>query len=539
AGGVQPGQIQVLCRKRESLRLAAAALESLGVPCAAVEEAALFDAPEVRDLVAVLDVLASPGHALSLAQALKSPIFGCSDADLVQLASAVAAARGDDDAPGRRTDALAWWSALHRVAEPSGELARARALFDAWQQAARVLPPHDLLDRIVDEGQVIERTLAAVPPTRRAAARAAIDALLAQSLMLDGARGATPYNFVRALRRRRLTIAAPAQPDAVQLLTIHGAKGLEAEVVFVMDTQPEVAAADTATLLVQWPVDSPYPTCCAFVYAESRCPPLLRHLFDDELAARRREELNGLYVAMTRAKHRVVVSATAPHRVAPTVSWWQRLAPHTVACSPAPGSEPAVSVPVVDCRLRVLPGWQPPVAPVVGPIERHAAQRTDDSDASRLGQAVHRVLEWAVRGDRSPSAALDVLCAAAAREFGSELVDVQRVATAILTSPACQRFFDPAGWIWAGNEVGVSDGGEALRIDRLVHLRDVDNGIAASGSAGGVWWVLDYKLSQAPQELDDHRQQLQRYLRAVAHLQPGATVKAAFITGQGTVVELT
>ncbi|MDO9313233.1 MAG: UvrD-helicase domain-containing protein [Burkholderiaceae bacterium] len=538
AGGVSPGQVQVLCRKRESLRLAAASLEALGVPCAAVEEGALFDAPEVRDLVAVLDVLASPGHALSLAQALKSPIFGCSDVDLVQLATEVAASRDDDDVPGRRAGPLAWWIALHGVDEPSPALERARSLFGAWQQAARVLPPHDLLDRIVDEGQVIERTLAAVPPTRRAAARASIDALLAQSLMLDGARGATPYNFVRALRRRRLTIAVPAQSDAVQLLTVHGAKGLEAEVVFIMDTQPEPNVAETATLLVKWPVESPHPVCCAYVYAESQCPPLLQPLFDEELAARRREELNGLYVSMTRAKHRVVVSATAPHRVSPTVSWWQRLEPHTVAWAPASFGHAPADTSMADVRLPVLPDWQSPATAGVAPGVGAAGSQDDSSDASRLGQAVHRVLEWAVRSDRPAVSALDVLCVAAAREFGAELSGVQRVAGAILGSPDCQRFFDPAGCFWAGNEVGVNEGGEVLRIDRVVHLRDAGDGVSPEAAGVGVWWVLDYKLSHSPQDLDDHRQQLLRYRRAVLRLQPGATVRAAFITGRGAVIEL-
>ncbi|MBY0468656.1 MAG: UvrD-helicase domain-containing protein, partial [Burkholderiaceae bacterium] len=366
AGGVRPGEVQVLCRKRESLRLAAAALTRLGVPCAAVEEALLLDAPEVRDLVAVLDVLASPGHALSLAQALKSPIFGCSDDDLVCLASAVAEEASATDgerspvegSPQRRRDPLAWWHALHRLPEPGAALQRARDLLSDWHQAARVLPPHDLLDRIVSDGDVMARTLAAVPPARRATAQAAIEALLAQSLNLDGARGATPCNFVRALRRRRLTITMPAQPDAVQLLTIHGAKGLEAEVVFVMDTQPEPPRAESASLLVQWPVASAHPLTCAFVYAESRCPPSLATLFAEEQAARRREELNGLYVAMTRAKHRIVFSATAPHQAAALPSWWHRLEPHANEESLSPAWPAAVDATPPAVRLQVLPRWQ-------------------------------------------------------------------------------------------------------------------------------------------------------------------------------------
>lgn len=554
AGGVRPGEVQVLSRKRESLRLVATALAARGVPCASVEAALLLEAPEVRDLVAVLDVLASPGHALALAQALKSPMLGCSDDDLVQLAEAVAADReggaglmdaeampaGDEadgadgapppgDAPQarRRSDPLAWWHALHRLPQPSPALQRARALLGAWQQAARVLPPHDLLDRIVCEGDALARTLAAVPPTRRAAAQVAIEALLAQSLSLDGARGATPYNFVRALRRRRLTLSVPAQPDAVQLLTVHGAKGLEAEVVFVMDTQPEPPKPENASLLVHWPVQSPHPLTCAFLYTESRCPPSLAPLFADEQAARQREELNGLYVAMTRAKHRLVISATEPHGTPASASWWLRLEPLAEPCAlPLADLSPAHEA-LPPVRLPTLPVWQGAPLPAAAP-EGTAGRARRDSDASRLGQAVHRVLEWALQ--HTLADALAPLCTAAAREFDADAAAVQQVAGAILGSAACQPYFDARQLLWAGNEVGLADEGELLRIDRLVHRQATDQEPAT-------WWVLDYKLSHAPHQLDSYRAQLARYQRAVQRRQPGERVRGAFITGSGAVIE--
>ena len=553
AEGVLPGEVQVLCRKRESLRLLAASLAARGVPCAAVEEALLLESPEVRDLVAVLDVLASPGHALSLAQALRSPIFSCSDDDLVRLASAVADAATSSDtgapsaglrledepedqpqapaeSPRRRSDPLGWWRALHSLPAPSDALRRARELLASWHQAAGVLPPHDLLDRIVGEGDVMSRTLAAVPPARRVAAQAAIEALLMQSLTLDGARGATPYSFVRALRRRRLTITTPAQPDAVQLLTIHGAKGLEAEVVFVMDTQPEPPRPESASLLVHWPVHSEHPSTCAFVYAESRCPPLLAALFAEEQAARRREELNGLYVAMTRAKHRLVISATEPHGKVALPSWWHRLEPHANAWFPALASPMDHGADLPPARVQMLPIWHAPPSTVAAARAEHDSSNSD-SEASLLGRAVHRALEWAACQDAPGHIALDALCIAAAREFGADAAAVQRVVTAIFGSPACQPFFDVRELIWAANEVSVVDAGELLRIDRLVHRRAVDGEAEA-------WWVLDYKLSHAPHQLDAYRQQLARYRRAVLRLQPGAVVRCAFITGGGALIEL-
>ena len=68
--------------------------------------------------------------------------------------------------------------------------------------------------------------------------------------------------------------------------------------------------------------------------------------------------------------------------------------------------------------------------------------------------------------------------------------------------------------------------GEVRRIDRLVQLAD------------GGWWVLDYKLGAAPQREPDNLAQLRGYRAAVAALQPGAEVRAAFINGAGAVIEI-
>jgi ATP-dependent helicase/nuclease subunit A len=132
---VAPSDILVLSRKRASLRLVAQALRRLQVPYAAVEETLLMDAPEARDLVALLDVLVSTTHRLSLAQALRSPLFGASDADVIALARL--ATDGD------------WWAALVQSDSPlSPALQRARVGLPRWHAVASQLPPHDLLDRI-------------------------------------------------------------------------------------------------------------------------------------------------------------------------------------------------------------------------------------------------------------------------------------------------------------------------------------------------------------------------------------------------------
>jgi len=142
-----------------------------------------------------------------------------------------------------------------------------------------------------------------------------------------------------------------------------------------------------------------------------------------------------------------------------------------------------------------------------------------------VGEALHRVLEWAsAPGQTQP---LAVLMASASQAFGLDAKARERLAEAaqaILGSPACQPFFDPARLRWAGNEVAVGQGGEDQRIDRLVQLDD------------GCWWVLDYKLGATPEREPAYLAQMQGYVAAVQALQPGEPVKAALISGTGRLV---
>jgi ATP-dependent helicase/nuclease subunit A len=481
------------------------------VPHVAPEDNALMDSPEVRDLVAVLDVLASPGHDLSLAHALRSPLFGAADEDLVTLADAAAGG--------------SWWTALARMTPRPPTLERAAMLLQRWQAASRALPPHDLLDRVVEEGDCIPRLLAAVPPARRQAAVEAVQSLLALSLRLDGARYASTYGFVRALKRRALTVSAGALPDAVQLLTVHGAKGLEAQAVILMDCDAPAARAETAAVLVDWPVDELAPRRCAFVASESRCPPSLAPLVERENAARAREELNGLYVAMTRARGRLVLSAVAPAQRSQESSWWSLVAPLAADWAPEPPVAAGKAGPSEPSYL-ALPAWRPAASAGNDAGGRHEAAAPE---AARLGEALHRVLEWAAEPDAAPLPAL-VDAAAAAFDLSAEArSELQAHAQRVLASAELRRFFDPRGLAWAGNEVTVADGEQMLRIDRLVAL-----------GAGGrrTWWVLDYKLQADPLAVLAYREQLARYRAVVQGLQPGDEVRAAFVTAAGEVVEL-
>lgn len=509
---LKPGDLFVLARKREPLRQLSEALTAAGVPHAAPEEQPLAEMPDVADLLALLDALASPGHDLSLARALRSPLFGASDADLLALAEAAGAAQWlGSPAVERRS----WWAALQGLPAPGPALARAQALLRDWAAHARQCTPHELLDRILGEGDLLARIAAAVPAADASVRLQSVQALLRAALDLDGGRYAQLYGFVRALKSRPVKFVPAAAPDAVQLLTIHGAKGLEAEVVFLLDTDAAPPKAETLGLLLDWPVGQPAPCRAAFLASEARPPQSLQGLVDEERIEREREELNGLYVALTRARRALVLSHT-PGRSQAT-SWWSRLQP---LARPWPGPMvPGGLADAVPPRLVPLPRWLPPAAVVA----RDGAAR--DERQARVGEALHRVLEWAsAPGQGQP---LAVLMAAASQAFGLDAKAREQLAVAveaILASADCRPFFDPAQLRWAGNEVAVGHGGDGdkdQRIDRLVQRLD------------GSWWVLDYKLGATPEREAAYLAQMQGYVAAVQALQPGEPVRAALISGTG------
>jgi ATP-dependent helicase/nuclease subunit A len=235
---------------------------------------------------------------------------------------------------------------------------------------------------------------------------------------------------------------------------------------------------------------------------------------------------------MTRAKELLVLSATAAHRPAPGSSARARVlaacgeAAEVGATPEANGAE-ATAAPVASrIELLELPRLATPrrtsfPAADVAP--------TADELSAQLGRAVHRVLEWQSRANAPRD--LPASAVAAAAEFGLPADAATRVAALasdVLGSADCAAFFDPDRVAWAGNEVAIGWRGQVLRIDRLVALHEPE---------GEVWWVLDYKLRHDPEAVPAYLEQLATYRDAVRAQRPGAVVRAAFITGQGGLVE--
>ena len=577
AAGRAPQHIMVLARRRAPLGLLQAELRQLGIPCEQPEQQVLGDLPVAQDVLALVDALVSPGNDLALARALKSPLFRLDDAALVHIALAVKAAHAAhvaqaDTPPGADRVFPGWLETLPKVKLPAHDCQALHADLMLYQHWLLTLPPHDALQAIYTHRDALARFAAAAPPAERSHTLAQLRALLGAALQVQGGRFLTAYQWVRALRRQRLTAPRHAAPEAVQLLTVHGAKGLEAEEVLLVDTASGLRTHSDPTALIDWPGQAPAPTRFVFLANGNAPPPSAEDLAQQEADAQAREELNALYVAMTRARQRLVLSGITPHRAPPT-SWWQRiqplaaelpaparpLAPDAPPASGAPGEPPATQAPahapgaaddaagtaeqgaaagpefsMLDLPPALLPPARPAInieAPNAPADHANAAPShiaSPPTDASRLGEAMHWLLENAADTAQGwhPSRLTQ-----AQRRFSLNADQAARA-----QALARRIFTGDAAWAWAAdevlqafNEVEITHQGQRLRIDRLVQRR-------ATGDQPETWWVLDYKSAAHPERDATLQAQLARYRTAIEHLHPGQAVRVAFLSGEGRVV---
>ncbi len=522
-GGRRPlryGDVMLLARSRTRLADYERALAAAGIPFDAATRGGLLDTLEVRDMVALLEFLTLPAADLALAQALRSPLFACDDDDLLFLAA--------------RNEA-GWWARLQAGVAAGGaslRLQRAARLLAGWLPAADRLPAHDLLDRIYAEGEVPARYARAVPAAARAAVAANLRALLLLALDHGGGRFPSLPRFIDELRDLRAAgaddapdegaIDEPASTAAdggrVRILTIHGAKGLEAPVVWLLDANATARGAEAWDLLVDWPPGAPAPRHFSFCSRADELGPSRQGLVDAEREAAEREELNLLYVAITRARQVFIASGIAGARDSEGTPY-RRLA----AALDRLGGEGVHGddLPQAAGASAGIAGTETPIEAAPAPLPRIGERRAGPAVAERFGILLHALLERRTGG---------VVRDGWWRALGFSDADHRRVlpiAEQLLAAPQLQRFFDSAHFRRAWNEVELvaADGG-LRRIDRLVEFP-------------GEIWVLDYKSSASGGgRLDEYRAQVCDYCAAVRRIFPDRPVRGALVFADASLCEV-
>lgn len=503
--------MMILVRSRTHLASVERGLRSAGIPFVSSRAGGLLDTLEAGDLIALLRWLTMPADDLALAQVLKSPIGGCADEVLIALAL-------DNRYPH-------WWQRLQQgVCEKSvsATAIRLHDLLTRWLDYASYLPVHDLLDRVMHEGELLQRYAASSPPQTRAQVLGNLEAFVALSLALDAGRYPSITRFLEHLRRRQRGSErdAPdeadvdAATDAVRILTIHAAKGLEAEVVVLMGANHSDAGAEKAGVLCDWPQDAPAPVHFSVFGKKAERGAARDTWFAQEEAFRQQENWNLLYVAATRARQLLIVSGAHTGKeegggVKPG-SWYERL-----LSVPEFSPEPALSSQLDEASQFVLPLFQPETFPLPNALAE------SDNQATLEGKRLHALMERLTQTGVWPIAMPSVRLAARWLQCTEpEASVVCEQAARILSSPELQHFYDPAVYSFARNELELVHNGEWMRIDRLVAFDDA-------------LWVLDYKRHLLEQQQTTYWQQLERYRAACLALFPGKPVHTALITVDG------
>ena len=304
--GAAPRDVAILLRRLANVHAFEQALESHGMPYGTPAGAGFFTRQEVRDLINLLAWLAEPDDGIALAGVLRSPLFMLDDRTLLRCHAA---------GPGR----------LRALREPpdgvAGDARRrcihAAAVLDELRRMVPLEPADKLLEQAL-ELTGFEAAWAAVNGGEQALANVRKLAAITRDLA-----GRSIDEVVDYLRRRRDELADREglavidQTDAVRILTIHGAKGLEFPIVFVPEAH--VRAPERFDAVLWRPTHGIAMTLVPGALGEARRRPgLYRYLRsldrgDDDAEYRRL-----LYVAATRAADRLYLSGDAPGQ---TGSW--------------------------------------------------------------------------------------------------------------------------------------------------------------------------------------------------------------------------
>ena len=295
-GRVRPAyaDMAILVPARTSLSQLEDALDRCDMPYRVMSRSLVWESDTVRDLVTLLQAVDDPADAAGVIAALRHPMFGCSDDDLVAWKAAGGAWRYDAPAP---------------AGQDGSPVADAMAALLRYQDLRWWLPVNVLVDRIIRERRAVELTAAHRRPRdqwRR------IRFLTDQARAYLDSGGSGLAGFVRWAREQIdsaadavETVTPERDDDAVQILTIHSAKGLEFPVVALTGINTHT----TVTPQVIWQPGHPPAVRIRTGFATPG--------FDDAQRTDRQldeqESLRLLYVGMTRAADHSSSPSTTTH----------------------------------------------------------------------------------------------------------------------------------------------------------------------------------------------------------------------------------
>lgn len=550
---VRPSDILILVRRRgpfvdELIRQ----LKNAHVPVAGVDRMVLTEQIAVKDLIALAQFVLLPEDDLTLATVLRSPLVGITEDELFALAH------------GRKGTL---WASLREAANDDARFAEAAALLGDLMNQADFMPPHDFFARLLGPLGGRAKLVARLGVD----AHDPIDEFLNLALMHEGSETPSLQSFIRwvCAGGGEIKRDMEQQRDEVRIMTVHGAKGLEANIVIMPDTVRHRSAQNEDKLvrhedgLVTWNAGS---GLVADATQEARD---FRKERDDD------EYRRLLYVAMTRAKDRLYIAGYKGTRAIPETSWYE-----IVSNALSPMAE-EVDVTFADGPAKVLrikadqkaeahdeegkaagvrtdaalPAWiDTPATPervTLGPVapshltesagagEPAALSPLAGGEAARYarGRLVHKLLQYLpdIAPAEREAAALDYLKRAGNGFDAGAQAGIAGEVLRVIGDPVFAPLFAP------GSRAEVPLGG---RIDWRGKTITVTGQVDRLARDGGMVLIADYKTNRPPPASLDkvaaaYLDQMAAYRALAQAAYPDAQVRCALVWTDGaTLMEL-
>ena len=536
-----PGDVLVLVRSRGELAsLIVARLFQRRVPVAGIDRLFLSKPFAVRDLLAAVTFAVQPLDDLNLANLLVSPLVGWSQEQLFDLAH------------GREKKRL--WRTLRDRAGEREDFAVAHGMLGDLLRMADYTTPSAFLETILSGPIAGRRKLYG---RLGLAGRDPIDELMTAALEFERSEVPSLERFHAWFARGDVEIQRdPSErSNAVRVMTVHGAKGLEAPYVLLAD-----ATADPANLgRRNPPLDLPVEGEAVPVIRPRKAElmPPFDALVADEQAKDLQEHWRLLYVAMTRASERLVVAGIEPSRGVPENSWHKHVERALASLGAIAeedqrwgsvvryrGDVPQRSVAQKRKRplpnLAEVPGWARAGAPAEPRPPRPLApsQVAEDREpapaptpavrlAARRGTLIHQLLERLVEvpEDARRERALGWLEKSAGVDDAAQRGEIADQVCAVLSDSRFTALFGPKSLGEAPLAATLADGRViAGTADRLL----IEDSRVS---------VLDFKTGRVPASASSipasHLAQMNAYSEALRVIFPGRDVRAALLYTAG------
>jgi ATP-dependent helicase/nuclease subunit A len=534
---VEPRDIMILCQSRGTIfQELVRELALQGVPTAGADRIKLMENIAVQDLVSATKFAVQSADDLSLAEVLKSPLFGFTDEDLFLLT--------------REETATTLWKKLTLYSGEDDMLAQkcqyAQATLRRARTAGMLRGAHAFYMSLLEEGQPSgwQRFYSRLGE----AAREPLQEFLNEALEYENTHPRTLQGFLQhvASLTTELKREIDGSDNLVRIMTVHGSKGLEADIVFLADaTQANFARIDGLLPIGPLPEQAPQAYEKQYGYyaysgAKSTDNPATERAREAAIAERAEEYRRLFYVAATRARDQLYICGTQIGRTKPESmltkpdeeASWYALATRafekldTVEAGEAPwggvilrhATEQTDSVPdhvkSAPTQEPSLPEWLYEPAPREKTIRRISPSHLEVYDEAALitpaeeisyspvtqagayspftrGNALHLLLE------KLPDVPMEARAAVAAEMLQKQFADIEEndrqawvsEVLAVLEEPAFAAVFGPGSRAEVSLLGQLGEGGEAPivsgQIDRLCVLDDKV-------------LIVDYKTNRPP-----------------------------------------